>query len=187
LYVVIPKVTVYPILIFIGLEIAAQSFHATPVRHYPAVVFACVPALATLGLIFIDKLLPRVGGPLDTALQDEVQTVRMLASGFILTSLLWASALAAIIDRRLRRAGCLFLVVAICTLFGIMHSPLPGSPLFFPWQLGEEFQRPVYQYTVGYLLVAALMFAWDALLQSQGVRPIENDEILLTGDHTDGA
>ena len=55
LYVVIPKVTVYPILIFIGLEIAAQSFHATPVRHYPAVVFACVPALATLGLIFIDK------------------------------------------------------------------------------------------------------------------------------------
>src|SRR5438067_6179279 len=51
LYLIIPKVTVYPILIFIGLEIAAQSFHATPVRHYPAVVFACVPALAQLALI----------------------------------------------------------------------------------------------------------------------------------------
>ena len=49
LYVVIPKVTVFPILIFIGLEIAAQSFHATPARHYPAVVLACVPALAQLG------------------------------------------------------------------------------------------------------------------------------------------
>src|SRR5204863_3991272 len=58
LYVIIPKVTVYPILIFIGLEIAAQSFHATLVRHYPAVVLACVPALAQLALIFVDNIRP---------------------------------------------------------------------------------------------------------------------------------
>ena len=59
--------------------------------------------------------------------------------------------------------------------------------MFFPWRLSEEFQGPVYQYTVGYLLVAGLLFAWGGLLQSQGVRPIENDEVLLTGDHTDEA
>src|SRR5262245_26243739 len=57
LYVVIPKVTVFPILVFIGLEISAQSFHATPTRHYPAVVLACVPALAQLAIILLDGLL----------------------------------------------------------------------------------------------------------------------------------
>ncbi|MCA9107213.1 MAG: hypothetical protein KDA83_17475, partial [Planctomycetales bacterium] len=35
LYILIPKPIVFPILIFIGLEITAQSFHATPQRHYP--------------------------------------------------------------------------------------------------------------------------------------------------------
>src|SRR6185369_13303745 len=103
--VVIPKVTVYPILIFIGLEIAAQSFHATPVRHYPAVVFACVPALAQLGLIFAEKLLPFVNGPLNAQTSGDLQTIRMLSSGFILTSLIWASLLAALIDHRLLRAA----------------------------------------------------------------------------------
>jgi len=187
LYVVIPKVTVYPILIFIGLEIAAQSFHATPVRHYPAVVFACVPALAQHALIFIDKmnaLVARaIGGPLRVEAQlalgelaPEIQTVRILANGFILTSLIWASALAAIIDRRLWRAASLFVVAAIFTQFGVMHSPEAGSPLFLPWQLSVTSQRRVYQYMLGYLLVAALLFAWGWLLQAQGVRPIENDQ-----------
>jgi adenine/guanine/hypoxanthine permease len=192
LYVVIPKVTVYPILIFIGLEIAAQSFHATPVRHYPAVVFACVPALAQLALIFIDKILTppaisMVGRIMSDGLTAELQTVRILANGFILTSLIWASALTAIIDRRLCRAASLFLLAGILTQIGAMHSPLPGSPLFLPWQLSTDFQRPVYQFMLGYLLVAALLFAWGWLLQSQGVGPIESDETLLPGDHTDAA
>jgi adenine/guanine/hypoxanthine permease len=187
LYVVIPKVTVYPILVFIGLEIAAQSFHATPVRHYPAVVFSCVPALAQLGLIFVDKLLPAAIGRIDDQLQAELQTIRMLASGFILTSLIWASALAAIIDRRLWRGASLFLLAACFVLFGVMHSPEPGSPLFLPWQLSHYSQRLVYQYALGYLLVAVLLFAWGALLQSQRVPPIDNDESSVPGDHTDAA
>jgi AGZA family xanthine/uracil permease-like MFS transporter len=176
LYVIIPKVTVFPILIFIGLEIAAQSFHATPIRHYPAVVFACVPALATLGLIFIQDLIPFTNGTLTPQLQEKTNTVRMLASGFILTSLLWASALAAIIDRRLWRAASLFLVCGLFTLFGVMHSPLPGSPLFLPWDIGSEPQRSVYQYALGYLLVAILMLAWGALLKDQGIQPTKNDQ-----------
>jgi AGZA family xanthine/uracil permease-like MFS transporter len=195
LYVVIPKVTVYPILIFIGLEIASQSFHATPQRHYPAVVFACVPALAQLALIFIDKLLNApafvvpetvaVGSLLrDDLIKAEVQTVRILANGFIVTSLLWASSLAAIIDRRLWRAASLFVLAATCTQFGVMHSPEPGSPLFVPWLLSFESQRIVYQYTLGYLVVAGLLFAWGWLLQAQGVKPIESDnDNLAFGEH----
>jgi AGZA family xanthine/uracil permease-like MFS transporter len=188
LYVVIPKVTVYPILIFIGLEIAAQSFHATPVRHYPAVVLACVPALAQLALIFIDKMAPLLPADAlagEAQLSGELSTIRILANGFILTSLIWASALAAIIDRRLWRAAALFLLCAVFTQFGVMHSPEAGSPLFLPWQISAASQRYVYQYMLGYLLAAVLLFAWGWLLRAQGVRPLEGDEMLVPGDHTD--
>src|SRR5438067_13618971 len=102
--------------------------------------------------------------------------VRIFSNGFILTSLIWASSLAATIDRRLSRAATLFLLAAICTQFGVMHSPEPGSPLAFPWQLSEASQHHVDQYTLGYLAVSVLLFACGWLLQSQGVRPIEIDE-----------
>ncbi len=46
----IPAPVVYPILVFVGLEIASQSFLATPRRHYPAVAMACLPALAFLAM-----------------------------------------------------------------------------------------------------------------------------------------
>ena len=35
----------FPILVFVGLEITAQSFQATPTRHYPALALAVLPAL----------------------------------------------------------------------------------------------------------------------------------------------
>ena len=56
----IPKAVIFPILIFVGLEITSQSFHATPVRHYPAVALACVPALAYLAVLSYKQLLPEL-------------------------------------------------------------------------------------------------------------------------------
>ena len=53
IYVAIAKPTVFPILVFIGMEITSQSFHATPIAHYPAVAFACAPALASLVMLFV--------------------------------------------------------------------------------------------------------------------------------------
>jgi AGZA family xanthine/uracil permease-like MFS transporter len=183
LYFIIPKVTIYPILIFIGLEITAQSFHHTPRRHYAAVALACVPALATLGMYFVGKIfgdpaLLKAGlgeGQLADALtRDELTTLRMLANGFIVTSLIWASALAALIDRRPWRAAAFFLAAACLTLFGIMHSPAPGGPMFLPWQIEGDTLRYVVQFAAGYAAVALLLFAWGGLLKSQGVLPIED-------------
>jgi AGZA family xanthine/uracil permease-like MFS transporter len=168
LYVVIPKVTVFPILIFVGLEITSQSFQATPRRHYPAVALACVPALASLALLFIDKLLSEMAGKglafaqLGSDLQGELTTVRVLASGFVLTSLLWASALAALIDRKLVMASACFAIAALCALFGVIHSPLPGSPLFLPWQLDSAAQATPVNYGLGYLGMAITLLVWRA-------------------------
>lgn len=173
IYAIIPHAAVYPILIFVGLEITSQSFQATPKRHYPAVVMACVPAMAYLVMIFADNLLGESGKQLDElspALALNLQTLRMLSSGFIVTSLLWASALAALIDRRLARAAAFFLVAAICCALGIIHSPLPGSPLVLAWNLPElptaaAGQTPLLL-SAGYLMMAVLLGAWSLVQQT---------------------
>lgn len=184
LYVLIPKVTVYPILIFIGLEITAQSFLATTRRHYPAVAMACVPALAQLAIIYLDNLLGdaalrNAGISADTlanpALKGEIHTLRILSAGFIVTSLLWSSALASLIDRRLWRAAVYFFVAAICTLFGIIHSPEPGGRMFLPWQLTEASAAMVAQYAGGYLVVCAVLLVWGLWLKQIGVEPLPPD------------
>lgn len=224
LYLIIPKATVFPILVFIGLEITAQSFRATPQRHYPAVALACLPALAALVLLFTDNLqgqyMVRAGAlnesvaeyrqlvdppppdsparaawdaveqeaerlhvisqehgaqfgdepvePLREQLARNLQTLRILAGGFIITSLIWASALAALMDRRLSLAAAWFALAAACALFGIIHSPLPGSPLVNPLQLPENLPRmaagqtPFYL-AAAYLAASALLLAWGWL------------------------
>ncbi len=173
LYILIPKATVFPILMFVGLEITAQSFLATPKRHYAAVVLACVPALAALAMLYVDKILgdPAIvaaGVTADTlvnsSLQVEIQTLRILANGFIVTSLLWASAMAALIDQRLRKAAVYFGIAALLTLFGIIHSPLPGGPMFLPWgdTLTAEARHLMLSYAGGYAAVTALLLAWSA-------------------------
>ena len=174
LYVYIPKPTVFPILIFVGLEITAQSFRATPKRHYPAVALACVPALAALAMIYVDKLVPLGAKIAGTPMEAEVGTLRIVANGFIVTSLLWSSALAALIDRKLFWGAAFFLVAALCAAFGIIHSPSPGSPLFVPWETGEilpEMQlflgfypsghfTVVVPYVAGYLAVGVMLILW---------------------------
>jgi adenine/guanine/hypoxanthine permease len=114
---------------------------------------------------------------------SELATLRILANGFIVTSLLWASILAAMIDRRLWRAASLNLLAALFTLFGLIHSPEPGSPIFLPWQISESSQRFVHQFALGYLIVALLLFAWGCYLHQQGVKPIDEDTLPL-GDHS---
>ena len=137
IFFVIPKAVIFPILIFIGLEITSQSFHATPARHYPAVALACVPALAYLALLTLNQLMPELGKPfaeLRPQTQQWIQTVTVLAGGggFIITSLLWGTALAHLIDGRLRPLVASLLLAAVFSWFGIIHSPLPSSPIMTP-------------------------------------------------------
>jgi adenine/guanine/hypoxanthine permease len=185
LYVYIPKPTVFPILIFVGLEITAQSFHATPKKHYPAVALACVPALAALAMIYVDKLVPLGANIVGTPMEAEVGTLRIVANGFIVTSLLWSSALAALIDRKLFWGAAFFLVAALCTAFGVIHSPVPGSPLFVPWETGEikpemnmflgfhpsALFQVVIPYVAGYTAVGVMLILWGGYDRLSGSKP----------------
>jgi len=173
----LPEVVVAPILIFIGLEITAQSFQATPRRHYPALALAVVPALAylvslPLGDVLNDPGLAEAGvgfGDLSLRTRQTAVTVKMLAGGFILTSLLWATALARLIDGRAVSACATLLVAGALALFGVIHSPLPSDRVMPPNRAVAEmkkteryeagrFQTP-YHWAAGYAAMGVVVLA----------------------------
>src|SRR5262249_40444556 len=150
--------------VFGGLEITAQSFHATPPRHYPALALAMLPALAYLLTIPLGMALgTRDPEPPARLL---MQTLRCLAGGFIITSLLWAAALAMLIDGRLVRAAWYFLLAGVFALFGVIHSPLRNEQIDLPrrvlGQIPEVFQEAIryqtpYHWAGAYALVVLLL------------------------------
>jgi len=168
----LPPAATFPILIFVGLEIGSQSFRATPVAHYPAVALAMLPALAYLALIPLEQVLAGNSAPIHAA--AAVQTLRCLSSGFIVTSLLWASALAAVIDGRMIRAAGFLAVAAGCSLFGVIHSPLAPAVIAWPHAVFAAMahdpailcQSP-YHWAAGYILAALVI----AILGWRGSNP----------------
>lgn len=190
----LPPPVVFPILVFVGLEITAQSFYATPRKHYAAVAFGCVPALAFLALAFPGQLFgdpsafsagfnPGTLG--DPILKQKIATMTMLSNGFILISLLWAWALAAIIDRKTKTAAIVFLAAAGLTLFGFIHSPLAENRLFLPFGpeswgsvvLDAAYRGVTFEYAAGYLACAGLLGVWGMVV------PLANSGI--AADHED--
>lgn len=136
LVAVLPEAAVATILIFIGLEITAQGFLASPPRHGPAVAISFIPVAAAVVLIQAGALLAGVGKSGADLVGDAAgtyQTLLVLGNGFILTAVLWASAVVFIIDRRFGLAACIFAVASLATLCGLVHSPLPSGALFWPW------------------------------------------------------
>ena len=170
LYELIPAPAILPILIFIGLEISAQSFEATPKRHYPAVAIACVPALAALVIIQTDKLVASGASP-EGQLATELYSLRLLASGFIITSLLWAGMTAALIDRKMIQAAAWCTSAATLTLFGIIHSPFADGRMFFPWSVGnlppESNGRSPFELMTAYLLLTITFAGWGVWYKRQ--------------------
>jgi adenine/guanine/hypoxanthine permease len=143
-------------------------FRATPERHFPAVALAMLPALAYFVLIPLDQAL--AGGPAPAHLVAVVQSLRCLSNGFAVTSLLWASALAAMLDGRLlRAAGCLA-IAAVCSLFGVIHSPLQPAAIAWPWQVftlmppdtAIRCQSP-YHWATAYILASILLVCLHVL------------------------
>ncbi|HEX6210502.1 MAG TPA: MFS transporter [Methylomirabilota bacterium] len=132
----LPEAAVAPILVFIGLEITAQAFLASPARHGAAVALTFVPVAAAVVLIQVGGIL----SALDRSTADlageaaaAYRALSILGNGFILTAVLWGSALVFIIEQRPRATAAVFAICSLATLCGLVHSPLPSGAVFWPW------------------------------------------------------
>jgi AGZA family xanthine/uracil permease-like MFS transporter len=165
----LPAAALFPILVFVGLEITAQSFHATPPKHYPAVALAAMPAIAYLIVLLTKDFFGPIAEPGSPGGLVKLQTLRCLGNGFIVTSLLWAGMLATLLDGRLMAAAGYFAVASAAAFFGVIHSPLPDERISLPAtvlaRLAEDakpfvaavkYQTP-YHWAAGYALAALVL------------------------------
>jgi AGZA family xanthine/uracil permease-like MFS transporter len=157
----VPLAVLAPILVFVSIDITAQAFEATPIRHAAAVVFSFFPAIARLIAI-------ELGGPtyvsperfnelLTSTAQGmpELAVIVALGNGFIITSMIWASFLAALVDSRTGVAVASLLAGAALTLFGVIHSVEPSGGLYLPWDLTGVARTLAFQFTAAYVVLAA--------------------------------
>jgi AGZA family xanthine/uracil permease-like MFS transporter len=89
----------------------------------------------------------------------ELAVVVMLGNGFIVTSMLWAAALAALIDGRPARAAGVLALAAALTLFGVVHSVHPAGGLYVPWSLDAAPRAWMLQFAGAYAVLAGLLLA----------------------------
>lgn len=169
----LPQAAVVPLLVFVGLEIVSQSFHATPRRHAPAVGFAYLPIVAYLLLIRQDTLVGAIGGAIaghaaelgasaevvkkvvaDAVAGTGAQVIVGLGHGFILTAMLWGALFALIIDRQLRKAALYIAVAGVLTLFGVIHSMAPSGEMYWPTRSPSPESL---RWAVGYFVLAGMV------------------------------
>jgi AGZA family xanthine/uracil permease-like MFS transporter len=158
---IVPVAAIAPILVFVGLDITSQAYHACPKRHAEAVSFAYLPILADLVFIELDQVVNGVfinGRPVLAYLPPDVlnnfETIKALGHGFIITGMLWGAILAFIIDKELRKAAFYLLISAVCSFFGIIHSVKEFGDIYLPWKIGSPIP---YDYTIGYLMIALFL------------------------------
>ena len=170
LVALLPLAVLAPIIVYVAIDIAVQAFDATPPKHAPAVVFAFLPSIAYLVSIRLAN--PGVVPPENFArlMADnghglsELSVVIATGSGFIVTAMLWAAVLAALIDARILRACALLLGCALLTAFGVIHSVAPGGAMFLPWRVEGLVADVALQFGAAYV-VLAIVFALLSLLR----------------------
>ena len=163
----LPLAVLAPILIFVAIGITAQAFEATPVRHAAAVVFSFFPAIARMLAIKLGD--PTYVAPdhfaalYNDASQgiSELAVINVLGNGFIITSMIWASFVVAMIEGRPRRAAWIALLGGALTLFGIIHSVTPAGNLYLPWTLDPLMRSIALQFAAAYGVLAAVLIVFS--------------------------
>ena len=129
----VPGVAVAPILVYVGLSIAAQAFAHAPHRHAPAVALAMLPAVAQWGRGLIDAALAAANATASPPVIDAMNRAGVpyrglatLGEGAILAGIVLGATAAYAIDRAFGRAAYFCLAGAALTFVGLMHGAAIG-------------------------------------------------------------
>jgi len=159
----VPLSVLAPILVFVAIGITVQAFEATPIRYAAAVVFSFFPAIARMVTIKLSDptyVAPDRFGALfaqDTHGIAELAVITILGNGFIITSMVWASFVVALIDGKTGRAALILLLGGALTLFGLIHSVDPAGGVYLPWLLDAASSSRVWQFAGAYGVLAAVL------------------------------
>jgi AGZA family xanthine/uracil permease-like MFS transporter len=156
-YNLIPIAIVAIVFLWCALVMLAQAFVDTPRRHAAAVGIALIPHIANYAYTQITSTLQAVGVQLTPEIESALiqqgvlwKGIEALNYGSVLSGMLWASVIAFVIDRSLKKAGIAALVCSVLTFFGVIHA--------------QEFgiNSGPYLITIGYLAIALICFLGEA-------------------------
>ena len=160
----LPLAVLAPIIVYVGLDITVQAFTETPRKHALAVALGFLPSIAYLFNIKLGNpawIAPEKFAGLYNATDGhglpDLATIVTLGNGFIITAMIWTSALVAMIDGRLRHAVLALLSGAALTLFGFIHSVDPRGGIYLPWDLVGLPKIIMWQFAGAYAALAVAL------------------------------
>lgn len=168
----IPLEIVAIFVVWVGLAAIGQAFTEVPSRHAIAVAFGLIPVLASWALGLIETAVIKSGSSLALVaplLGDElpIRGLIALGQGAVLVSMLWAAAMAYLIDRRFLQAGGWLLAGALLSFFGFIHSyQLTATGIYNP--LGIDVAPEFFS---AYLLSACFLFGCHFYSRSKYLPP----------------
>jgi len=124
---VIPLEVAGPVIVWFGLVTVGQAFAEVPKAQTIAVALGLVPLLAQWVTGIADAVVRKAGSSLAEVLPrmgTELALGGLLAlgQGGLLTSMLWAAAMALVIDRRFVAAAGWLGTAAVLSAFGVIHA-----------------------------------------------------------------
>jgi len=147
-------------------------------RYAAAVVFSFFPAIARMLTIKLSD--PTYVSPEHFAQLfndgthgiSELAVITVLGNGFIITSMIWASLVVALIDHRPRRAALILLLGGALSLFGVIHSVELSGGVYLPWLLDAVSRGVVWQFAGAYgvLAIVLVLLSLDGRARVAAVR-----------------
>lgn len=160
----VPIAVLAPVLIYVALDMTVQAFQAIDARHSVAVAFGFFPAIARMVTIELSDatILPpeRFNELLTTASQGlpQLAVIVALGNGFIVTATIWTTAVAEMIDLRMRNAAAFLAAGSVLCYFGIIHSVRADGSMYALWQLSGVPHTVAIQFCAAYAGLAATLW-----------------------------
>lgn len=163
----IPAAVLKPILVVVACDIMRLAFSSGDARHAPALLFAIVPGILNYTFTKLSELYGKLGAAIQQSLGAEwiagYNLMGAMSKGYILTSILWATMIVWIIDKRLTRAAFAALAAALFTEVGIIHSVAPSGGMYLPWAIGDLGGLEIlpHRLAAGYLIAGLMLFGFS--------------------------
>ena len=124
---VVPLEVAGPVIVWFGLVTVGQAFVEVPANQAVAVAMGLIPMLAQWATSLLDTVLAKAGSSLAAVLPRMGPDLALggliaLGQGGLLTSMLWAAALALAVQRKFMQAAAWMGTAAVLAAFGVIHG-----------------------------------------------------------------